>query len=163
MDWRNSITSHLAEWEVKILTDHKPLIVILKKNHLSNAPPRLQCLFLRLHNYNVESNWIPGKGMIFSDHLSCNVNTEKSNEPTCKGLDIKVHNVFLNASGEKCVSLASEMSKGFSIDTIKPHNYKRLAKTKKWMPKKNLKIIWNYHDELSPSLDGLISEQFHVL
>ena len=70
---------------VKILTDHKPLISISKKS-LVNKPPRLQCMLLRLHNYNVELNWIPGTDMIFSDHLSHNVPVEKSSEPTCKGL-----------------------------------------------------------------------------
>ena len=46
--------------KVMILTDHKPLIAISKKA-LVNAPPRLQCLLLRMNNYNVELNWIPGK------------------------------------------------------------------------------------------------------
>ena len=50
--------------------------------------------------------------MIFSDHLSCNVNTSATaNEPTCEGLDLKIHDVFLNASGEKCNSLENETSK----------------------------------------------------
>ena len=92
---------------VKILTDHKPLISMSKKS-LVNAPPRLQCLLLQLNNYNAELIWIPVKDMIFSDHLSHNVPKEKSNEPTCKGLDLKVHDVFLNASKEKCVSLPNE-------------------------------------------------------
>ena len=68
---------------VTVLTDHKPLIAISKKT-LVNAPPRLQQLVLRLANYNVELQWIPGKEMIFSDHLSCNiVEGYSSNKPTC--------------------------------------------------------------------------------
>ena len=97
---------------VMILTNHKPLIAISKKS-LVSAPPRLQHLLLRLANYNVELQWIPGKGMIFSDHLSGNVDTnaDKPSELTCKGLDLKIHNVYLNASDDKCLSLATEMSK----------------------------------------------------
>ena len=57
---------------VTVLTNHKPLIAISKKS-LVSAPPRLQHLLLRLANYNVELQWIPGKEMIFSDHLSCNI------------------------------------------------------------------------------------------
>ena len=57
---------------VTVLTDHKPLIAKSKK-HLLGAPPRLQHLLLRLNNYNVELTWIPGKEIIFSDHLSQNV------------------------------------------------------------------------------------------
>ena len=71
-------------WPVTVLTDHKPLIAILKKS-LVNAPPRLQQLLLRLNNNNIELKWIPGKEMIFSDHLSrnMNINNEKSKESTC--------------------------------------------------------------------------------
>ena len=64
-----------------------------------------------MNNYNVELNWIAGKKMVFSDHLSRNVPNEESIEPTCQGLDMKIHDVYLNASSEKCVSLAAEMSK----------------------------------------------------
>ena len=69
---------------VQILTDHKPLISISKKS-LVSVPPRLQHLLLRLHNYNIEVNLIPGKDMVFSDHLSRNINHGTSpNEPTCE-------------------------------------------------------------------------------
>ena len=58
--------------------------------------------------------------MVFSDHLIYNVNTDaKQNEPTCKGLDLKVHNVFLNASDEKCVSLAVGTSKDSMLIALK--------------------------------------------
>ena len=105
---------------VMILTDHKPLIAISKKS-LVSAPPRLQCLLLRLTNYNVELQWIPGKEMIFSDHLNRNVDTnaDKPSEPTCKGLDLKIHNVYLNASEDKCLSLAIEMSKDPIMQALK--------------------------------------------
>ena len=139
---------------VKILTDHKPLISISKKS-LVNALPRLQHLLLCLNNYNAELTWIPGKDMIFSDHLSCNVNTDaKQNEPTCKGLDLKVHDVFLNASREKCVSLANEMSKDPVLITLKHMIIEGWPKQRGKCPE-NLKIFWNYRDELS-ILDSLV-------
>ena len=104
---------------VTVLTDHKPLIAILKKS-LVNAPPRLQQLLLRLANYNVELQWIPGKEMIFSDHLSCNISAgDSSNKPTCEGLDLKIHNVYLNASDEKYLSLANEMTKDPMMQALK--------------------------------------------
>ena len=61
---------------VTILTDHKPLIAIAKKA-LVNAPPRLQRLLLRLNNYSATLLWIPGKEMVFVDHLSHNVSHRK--------------------------------------------------------------------------------------
>ena len=40
--------------------------------------------------------------MIFSDHLSHNISAgDSSNKPTCEGLDLKIHDVYLNASDEK--------------------------------------------------------------
>ena len=90
---------------VIILTDHKPLIAIAKKA-LVNTPPRLQRLLLRLNNYNATSLWIPGKEMVFADHLSHNVSQEESEVPTCSGLDLKIKDVYLNASDERCISLA---------------------------------------------------------
>ena len=87
--------------EVKILTNHKLLIAISKKS-LVNALPSLQQLLLRLNNYNVELSWIHGKEMIFINHLSrnMNINAGKSNKPTCKGLELNIHDVYLNASSE---------------------------------------------------------------
>ena len=68
-------------WPVVILTDHNLLITISKKA-LVNSPPRLQRLLLRMKNYNVALQWIPGKEMIFADHLSRNIGSKESNELT---------------------------------------------------------------------------------
>lgn len=93
--------------------------------------------------------------MIFSNHLSRNVNIEtKPNEPTCKGLDLKVHNVFLNASGVKCGSLANETAKDSVLTALKHIIIKGWPNKCHEYPK-ILKDYWNYHDELS-ILDGLV-------
>ena len=140
---------------VMVLTDHQHLISISKKS-LVNALPRLQCLLLCLNNYNAELTWTPGKDMIFSDHLSHNVNTdtEKSKEPICKGLELKVHDVFLNASSGKCVSLANEMSKHPVLIVLKHMIIKGWPRQRGKCPE-NLKNFWNYQDELS-ILDRLV-------
>ena len=58
--------------------------------------------------------------MIFSDHLSCNIPSgDSSNKPTCEGLDIKIHDVYLNASDDKCFSLADEMTKDPMMQALK--------------------------------------------
>ena len=139
---------------VTVLTDHKPLIAISKKS-LVSAPPRLQHLLLRLANYNVELQLIPGKEMIFSDHLSCNIVVgHNSNKPTCEGLDLKIHDVYLNASDDKCLSLAAETDKDPMMQALKhqiikgwPHISSECAKS--------LQDFWTYRDELSV-LDSLV-------
>ena len=95
---------------VVILTDHKLLISISKKA-LVNAPPHLQRLLLRLNNYNATLQWISGKEMVFANHLSRNIVDKESHEPTCKGLELKVEDVYLNASEDRCLSLAKETDK----------------------------------------------------
>ena len=60
-----------------VLSDHKPLASIVRKD-LVNAPPRLKRLLLRLQKYNVTMWYKPGKSMILTDHLSCNINSEAS-------------------------------------------------------------------------------------
>ena len=57
--------------------------------------------------------------MIFSDHLSHNVASDSSNKPTCEGLDLKIHDAYLNASDDKCLSLAAETDKDPMMQALK--------------------------------------------
>ena len=144
-----------------ILTDHKPLIAISKKA-LVNAPPRLQHLLLRMNNYNVELNWIPGKEMVFSDHLSRNMDTSKKQvELTCQGLDLKIQDVYLNASDDKCMSLATETDKDEVLVTLKSQIIKGWPSNRSECPS-NLSEFWNYRDELS-ILDGLMLKETRII
>ena len=138
---------------VVILTDHKPLIAISKKA-LVNAPPRLQRLLRRMNNYNVSLKWIPGKEMIFADHLSRNIGPNESNEPTCAGLDLNIQDIYLNASKDRCISLAKETENDETLIALKN------MVLKGWPDKRDecpeiLKPYWTYRDELS-ILDGLV-------
>ena len=97
---------------------------------------------------------ISGKEMVFSDHLSRNVPNDKTNEPTCKVLDLKIHDVYLNASSEKCALLTAEMSKDSVLMTLKNQMIKGwLGQRSECL--KDLIEYWNYRDELG-ILDGLI-------
>ena len=138
---------------VVVLTDHKLLISISKKA-LINAPPKLQRLLLRLNNYNMTLQWIRGKEMVLADHLSRNITNNESNEPTCKGLDIKVEDIYLNASEDRYISLARETDKDETLVALKN------IIVKGWLDKRdecpmNLREFWNYRYELS-ILDGLV-------
>ena len=92
--------------------------------------------------------------MIFSDHLSHNIPSgDSSNKPTCEGLDIKIHNVYLNAN-DKCLNLADEMTKDPMMQTLKHQVIKGWPHFRSECSK-NLQDFWNYRDELS-ELDGLV-------
>ena len=105
-------------WPVVILTDHKLLITISKKA-LVNTPPRLKRLLLRMNNYNVALQWILGKEIVFADHLSRNIGSKESNEPTCTGLEMKIQDIYLNASEDRCISLAIETEKDETLIALK--------------------------------------------
>ena len=115
---------------VVILTYHKPLIAISKKA-LVNVPPHLQRLLLRMNNYNVSLKWIPGKEMIFADYLSRNIGSDKSDEATCTGLDLKIQDIYLNASEDRCISLAKETDKDETLVALKMAG--QVTKHLKWI------------------------------
>ena len=141
-----------------ILTDHKPLIAISKKA-LVNASPRLQRL--RMNNYNVVLQWIPGKEMIFADHLSRNIGSNKSNELTCTGLELKIQDGYLNASEDKCILLAKESKKDEILIALKNMIVKGWPDKRDKCPQ-NLRPYWNYRDEMSV-LDGLILKCIRII
>ena len=68
-------------------SDHQPLEKIHLKN-LSDAPPRLQRLLLKMEPYNFEIKYIPGKEVALADTLS-RVNPQDKME--LKGLDFTIH------------------------------------------------------------------------
>ena len=74
---------------------------------------------------------------------------------------MKVHDVYLNASDDKCLRLATETSKDPMMQALKhqiikgwPHSRSECGK--------NLQDFWNYRDELSV-LDGLVLKGSHIV
>ena len=100
--------------------------------------------------------------MIFSDHLSRNIITgNSSNKPTCEGLDLKIHDVYLNASDDKCLSLTAETDKDPMMQALKHQIIKGWPYIRSECGK-NLQDFWNYRDELSV-LDGLVLKGSHIV
>ena len=83
---------------------------------------------------------------------------DNSNNPTCEGLDLKIHNVYLNASDDKCLSLAAEMDKDPMMQALKHQIVKGWPHIRSECGK-SLQDFWNYRDELSV-LDGLVLKRF---
>ena len=69
----------------------------------------------------MELNLIPSKEMVFSDHLRSNVDTnaKKPNKPIREGLVLKIQDVYLNVSNDKCLSLATETDKDETLVSLK--------------------------------------------
>ena len=73
----------------QIVTDHKPLVMIMQKP-LTKAPPRLQRMLLKLQGYHFNLEYKPSKEMVLADTLSGL--TSKLNNSTID-LDTRVHTV----------------------------------------------------------------------
>ena len=99
--------------------------------------------------------------MIFVDHLSRNIGPQESHEPTCKGLNIKIQDVYLNTSDEKCVSLAAETDKDEILVTLKNMIIKEWLNMRDSCPQ-ILRKYWTYRDELS-ILDGLVLKGVRIV
>lgn len=55
---------------IKVKTDHKPLLSIMKKDIRKIPSPKLQRMRLKLLNYDIQLEYVPGRYMHISDYLS---------------------------------------------------------------------------------------------
>ena len=86
-DKYDSTRTPIYSKELILEANHKPLISIARRN-LSDCPPRIQGLLLKLQDYTFELIFTPGKPLAWADLLSraSNPNRESSTE-----VDVKLH------------------------------------------------------------------------
>ena len=143
-----------------ILSDHKPLMSIVRKD-LVNAPPRLQRLLSQLQKYNVTTWYKPGKSMIFADHLSHNIHPEASNVPMIPDLNLEVSALELNASPSKLECIAQEAEHDPQMLMLKELIIQGWPKEIKQCPLP-IRAFWNFRDELS-IIDGIVVKGSHIV
>lgn len=84
---------------IKVLTDHKPLVSLVKKDIGKIDSPRLQRMRLETLKYKLEVSYIPGKEMLISDLLS------RSHADRCEeeelGLNEMVHTINISDVKQK--------------------------------------------------------------
>ena len=102
-----------------------------------------------------------GKNMIFADHLSRNIGTKESKEQTCSGLDLKINDIYLNASEERCISLVQETEKDELLVALKNQIIKGWHDNRCDCPV-FLRDFWSYRDELS-ILDSLVLKRTRII
>ncbi|KAL5021723.1 hypothetical protein ScPMuIL_000878 [Solemya velum] len=96
--------TYLYGRQLHYFTDHKPLVMIIDKG-LTNAPPRLQRMLLKLRGYSIQIEYKPVKEMPLPDTLSRLPSTKRS-----ETIDLDVRVDFIRFTPEKTSS--SEMNRG---------------------------------------------------
>lgn len=144
---------------VVVESDHKPLEAIFKKP-LSNAPPRIARMLLRIQKYDVEITYVPGKNIPLADALS---RLSPCVGETIADIDIQVHelHLHLNANPTRIAEIRNETVKDTNLNSL-------LAVISHGWPDKraecpsHLHTYWNYRDELTVA-DGLILKGTRII
>ncbi|XP_030755156.1 uncharacterized protein K02A2.6-like [Sitophilus oryzae] len=141
--------------DVKIITDNKPLLGIMKKD-LSKVPsPRLQRLKLKLIRYNLNFEYCPGKHMYIADLLSRSyIKDEVQDDPDMKEIVHSIEKHFSiseerRAQFEKAIQHDSDLSK--LIEYIKngwPKYFKMIPNS--------LRPYWQYQNDITLSNNLLL-------
>ena len=106
--------------KVFIKVDHKPLKHILSKP-LSEAPPRIQRLLIRLQKYQVEFEYIPGKELHIADTLSrAHLSTTSKDSELNDECDIMIHTLIqdLPVSAQRLQQLKQETANDKILQTV---------------------------------------------
>ena len=89
--------------EVSVITNHKPLVAILKKD-AATLSQRIQCILLRIHQFSVRILYKPGPDLFITDWLSRHNHTENK-DAEIPGIDIKVDAIQTATNIPDCMSV----------------------------------------------------------
>ena len=77
--------------EVLMITDHKPLVSMFKKD-VATLSQHIHCILLKIHQYRVQIIYKPGPKIFIADWLLRHNHTEGKDKPI-KGMDIQVDTI----------------------------------------------------------------------
>lgn len=136
--------------EIAVDTDHKPLEAIFKKP-LSNAPPRLQRLLLRLQRYDLNVSYTPGKYMFIADALSrAYLKPEFGGEEMIDAqLNAQIHLVMesLPMSDNKCNEFKNATKEDSTLMKLAEYSKCGWPESKRDVPD-CIKHYWNFREEI---------------
>ena len=149
--------------EVNIITDHKQLVSLFKKN-LTSASPRLSQMLLYILDYQLNIMYQPGTKMHLSDALSrlTSHNNNRKAEPI-KGLDVTVHHVqiFTEISPLSLAKIKCVTGEDPVLQTLKQYIHDGFpANTADCV--ESVHDYFNFTDKLAV-VDGLIVKGHHVV
>lgn len=107
--------------DIDFQSDHKPLEAIVTKP-LSQTPPRIQRLLIRLQKYNLTVHLVPGKLMFIADTQSrAYLNETVEDIPLNDDIEVMAHRVIqeIPASPEKSKQMKEETAKDEALQVLK--------------------------------------------
>ena len=142
--------------EVNIITDHKPLVSLLKKS-LAACSSRLSRLILKIVDYPLKGMYQPGRKMVISDalsHLSTHQTTDT--KETVPSLNVTIHEVgvFSNTDNTSMQSIQQETQNDAELQTLLQYIMKGFSMMKDECHDV-IKPYFNYREELTV-VDGLV-------
>lgn len=146
--------------QIKIQSDHRPLEYIMTKP-LSQTPPRIQRLLIRLQKYQLTVEYVPGKLMFIADTLSRAFlhGNVKEQQDLDEDIGIAVHSFVtqVSATPEKLEQLKLETARDSTLQALKIQIINGWPTHKHSLVNNNPNIApyWNVRHELSEA-DGLI-------
>ena len=89
--------------EVSIITNHTPLVAMFKKD-VATLLQRIQCILLRIHQFQLRILYKPGPELVPTDWLSRHNHTE-NRDAEIHGIDIKVDAIQIMTNIQECMSI----------------------------------------------------------
>ena len=148
--------------EVLIITDHKPLISMFKKD-VATLLQCIQCILLRIHQYRVQIIYKPGPKIFIANWLLRHNHVEGKDKPT-KVMDIQVDTIQSATDMLECVSLAEiqqASTQANHLQQVKSFIIAGWPDTKDELHT-DLRPYWSYRDELAV-IDGRILKGKHIV
>ena len=140
---------------VTIESDHKPLESITKKS-VSNAPPRLMRLLLRIQPYDCEVKYIPGKDIPVADALS----RLPIKGPEIPNLQVHINNL-VNVSPARLQQVKHFTNQDQSLTMLRDTVMNGWPSIRKQCPEE-IGEYWNYRDEIAV-YDGMLLKGDRVI
>ena len=89
--------------DVNIITDHKLLVAIFKKD-IVTLSQRIQCILLRIHQYSVKILYKQGPEIFIADWISQHNHKENKDEVIHR-MDIRVNTMQIMTDVSECMSI----------------------------------------------------------
>ena len=139
----------------KVITDHKPLVMIMEKP-ISSAPPRLQRLLLKVQGYKFDLEYRPGRELVLADALS-----RLPSAVNCETVKLDLHVDLLKFHSDRLANIRECTQQDPVLNKLMETIMVGWPEKQKDLPT-SLRSYWSYRDELSVE-NGIIMKGERVL